>query len=178
MSEYGYEEICGRVLGAMDNLLFDEFVFLDSMHRDTFWNMYGRFIKSVNKKDNGKTAVIYLLSTKEIFQTILVNYVSNPFFVLPRIIKGCNDEETYNIYPAVKMMAGMESGLYEENLLEDDLIDDKVLCLIMAAKLIKKHGVIECWERQISKHQNGNRAAGYGKQQNIYVYNGQAIRIK
>lgn len=178
MSESGYEEISGRVLGAMDELLFDKYVFLNRTHRDTFWRMYGKLLNNANQKDNGKTAAVYLLSAHEVFKTILANYVSNPLFVLPSIVKDCSDEETYDIYQAAKMTEGMESGLYEEDLFEKGLIDDKVLCIIMAAKLIKKHGVIECWERQISKHQNGNRAAGYGKQQNIYVYNGQAIRIK
>lgn len=178
MCESGYGEICGRVLEAMDKLLFDKYIFLSLTHRDAFWRMYGRFIKNTNKKDNGKTAVIYLLSAHEVFETILANYVSNPLFALPSIVKGCSDEETYTIYQAVRMTEGMESGLYEEDLYEEGLIDDKVLCLIMAAKLIKKHGVIECWDRQIRKHQDSNRAAGYGKQQNIYVYNGQMIRIK
>ena len=115
-----------------------------------------------------------------VFKTILANYVSNPLFVLPSIVKDCGDEETYNIYQAAKMTAGMESGLYEEDLFEEGLIDDKVLCLIMISKLIEKHGITGCLERQNRKRKQQYRNKGicYGKQQNIYVYNGQAIRIK
>lgn len=180
MCESGYIEISGRVLGAIDKLLFDKYIFLSLTHRDAFWRMYGRFIKNTNKKDNGKTAVIYLLSAHEVFKTILANYVSNPLFVLPSIVKDCGDEETYNIYQAAKMTAGMESGLYEEDLFEEGLIDDKVLCLIMISKLIEKHGITGCLERQNRKRKQQYRNKGicYGKQQNIYVYNGQAIRIK
>lgn len=180
MREYGFQEICERVLRILDELLYDEFIFLNTMHRDTFWHMYGRFIKSTNKKDNEKTAVIYLLSTNEVFKTILANYVSNPLFALPSIAKGCNDEESYNIYQAVKMTAGMESGLYDEDLFEEGLIDNKVLCLIMIAKMIGKYGITGCHERQNrkSRSQYANKPVNHGKRQNTYVYNGRMIRIK
>ena len=180
MLEYGYEQITEKVLMAMDRFLFDTCIFLNTMHRDTFWHMYGRFIKSTNKKDNGKTAVIYLLSTNEVFKTILANYVSNPLFALPSTAKGCSDEESYNIYQAVKTTAGMESGLYDEDLFEEDLIDNKVLCLIMIAKMIEKYGITGCHERQNrkSRPQYANKPVNRGKRQNTYVYNGRMIRIK
>lgn len=180
MREYGFQEICERVLRILDELLFDEFIFLNTMHRDTFWHMYGRFIKSTNKKDNRKTAVIYLLSTNEVFKIILANYVSNPLFALPSIAKGCNDEESYNIYQAVKIMAGMESGLYDEDLFEEGLIDNKVLCLIMIAKMIEKYGITGWHDRQDrkSRPQYTNKPVNQGKRQNTYVYNGRMIRIK
>lgn len=180
MREYGYEEICGRVLGAMDKLLFDACIFLDAVHRDTFWHMYGKLLKNANQKDNGRAAVIYLLSAHKVFQTILENYVLSPGLVLPGMAKGCRDEETYNIYQAAKMTAGMESGLYEEDLFEEGLIDNKILCLIMISKLIEKYGVIECRDRRNRKKKQQYRDKGmrYGKQQNIYVYNRQMVRIK
>lgn len=180
MHEYGLGEICGRVLKALDKLLFDEFVFLNPTHRDTFWIMHGKLMKNINKKDNRKTAVVYLLSAHEVFKTILLNYVSNPLFVLPNTVKGCSDEETYNIYQAVKMAAGLESVLYEEDLFEEDLIADKVLCLIICSKLIEKYGIAGCRDRQAGtrKPQYVNKPINYGKNQNTYVYNGQTIRIK
>lgn len=161
MCESGYEEISGRVLGAIDKLLFDKYVFLNRTHRDTFWRMYGRFIKNTNKKDDGKTAVIYLLSAHEVFKTILANYVSNPLFVLPSIVKDCGDEETYNIYQAAKRAAGMESGLYEEDLFEEGLIDDKVLCIIMAAKLIKNTALQGVWKDKTGKESSSTGIKEY-----------------
>ena len=39
------------------------------------------------------------------------------------------------------MIAGMESGLCEEDLFEEEILDDKVLFLIINAKFIQQYGV-------------------------------------
>lgn len=152
--EYGYEQIAGKVLMAMDKFLFDTCIFLDAVHRDTFWDMYGKHVKSASKKDNGRAAVIYLLSAKEVFKTILVNYVSDPLFALPTTVAGCCDEESYDIYQAVKTVAGMESGLCEEDLFEEGLIEEKVLSLMIISKWIAKYGIAGCVDRQNRKRRS------------------------
>ena len=131
VSIYGYGDIRKRVLNSLDKFIFDEFIFCNEEHRDTFWRMYTRWAKNADKKNLDTMAIIYLLSTHREFGTILANYVSNPLYVLPKTYSGGNDEEKYNIYHAVKMIAGMESGLEEADLFEDEIIDDKVLCLII-----------------------------------------------
>jgi hypothetical protein len=131
MREYGYGDIRKRVLNSLDKFIFDEFIFCNEEHRDTFWRMHTRWAKNADKKNLDAMAIIYLLSTHREFGTILANYVSNPLYVLPKTYNGGNDEEKYNIYHAVKMIAGMESGLEEADLFEDEIIDDKVLCLII-----------------------------------------------
>ncbi|MBC8597602.1 hypothetical protein, partial [Qingrenia yutianensis] len=40
-----------------------------------------------------------------------------------------------------RMLAGMETGLAEDDLTEDGVIDDKILCLIINAKFIEKYGL-------------------------------------
>ena len=139
MREYGYGDIRKRVLNSLDKFIFDEFIFCNEEHRDTFWRMYTRWTKNADKKNLDTMAIIYLLSTHREFGTILANYVSNPLYVLPKTYSGGNDEEKYNIYHAVKMLAGMESGLEEADLFEDDIINDRVLCLIINAKFISRY---------------------------------------
>ena len=93
MREYGYGDIRRRVLRALDKFIFDEFIFCNEEHRDTFWRMYTRWAKNADKKNLDAMAVIYLLSTHREFGTILENYVSNPLYVLPKMYSGSNDEE-------------------------------------------------------------------------------------
>ena len=121
MREYGYGEISKRVTRTIDRFLFDEFVFCNEEHRDMFWRMYSKWIKNTNEKDFTSMAIIYLLSTHRQFETILANYVSNPLYVLPSIYEHGEGVEKYNLYHAVKMIAGMESGLCEEDLFEEGM---------------------------------------------------------
>lgn len=86
--------------------------------------MYCKRTKGYDNKDNMKTAVIYLLSTNNIFKTVLENYVSNPLYEMPTMIGGNVDEEVYSIYHAIKMLLGMESGLYEEDLFDNEVLSD------------------------------------------------------
>ena len=127
MREYGYGSIIKRVMNSLDRFLFDEFIFCNEEHRDLFWKMHGKCVKTDRKLDFGKAAVIYLLSADRVFGTILENYVSNPIYILPKMYNGSNGEEQYNLYHAVRMLAGMETGLAEDDLTEDGVIDDKIL---------------------------------------------------
>lgn len=179
MREYGYGDICGRVLKSLDKFIFDEFIFCNEEHRDVFWRMYSRWVKNTDRKDYKTMAVIYLLSTHREFGTILANYVSNPLFVLPKIYGGCDGEEKYNLYHAVKMIAGLESGMTEEDLFEDDIIEDKILCLVINAKLIRQYGVNGYKNKANRKKQKYiNNSMKHRRSQKIYSFNGQTIRIK
>ena len=179
MREYGYGEISKRVINSLDKFLFDEFVFCNEEHRDMFWRMYSRWVKNADKKDFTPIAIIYLLSTYREFGTILANYVSNPLYVLPGIYEHGDGIEKYNIYHAVKMIAGMESGLCEEDLFEEGILDDKVLFLIINAKFIQQYGVNGYKEKKNRrKEPYVNNSMKHRRNQNVFSYKGQTLRIK
>ena len=144
-----------------------------------FWRMHSRYIKNIGKKDFNAMAVIYLLGTHREFGTILSNYVSNPLYTLPKTYSGDNDEEKYNIYHAVKMLAGMESGLEEADLFEDEIIDDKILCLIINAKFISRYGINGYQDKKNRRKEPYiNNPAKHRRNQKLFSYKGQTIRIK
>ena len=179
MREYGYGDICRRVLKSLDKFMFDEFIFCNEEHRDVFWKMYAQWAKNSGRKDNNVMAVIYLLSTQKHFATVLANYVSNPRYVMPKMVENCEGVETYNIYHAVKMISGAESGMTEEDLTEDEIIDDKILCLIINAKFIMQYGINGYKDRKKkSKPQYINNSIKHRRQHKTYNFNGQTIRIK
>ena len=176
MREYGCGSIIKRVLNSLDRFLFDEFIFCNEEHRDLFWKMHGKCVKTDKRLDFGKAAVIYLLSADRVFGTILGNYVSNPIYILPKMYNGSNGEEQYNLYHAVRMLAGMETGLAEDDLTEDGVIDDKILCLIINAKFIEKYGISGYKDKRKRKQSYVNNPMN--RRQNTYSYKGQTIRIK
>ncbi len=176
MREYGYGSIIKRVMNSLDRFLFDEFIFCNEQHRDLFWKMHGKCVKTDRKLDFGKAAVIYLLSADRVFGTILENYVSNPLCILPKMYNGSNGEEQYNLYHAVRMLTGMETGLAEDDLTEDGVIDDKILCLIINAKFIEKYGISGYKDKRKRKQSYVNKQMN--RRQNTYSYKGQTIRIK
>ena len=179
MREYGYGDIRKRVLNSLDKFIFDEFIFCNEEHRDTFWRMHTRWAKNADKKNLDAMAIIYLLSTHREFGTILANYVYNPLYVLPKTYNGGNDEEKYNIYHAVKMIAGMESGLEEADLFEDEIIDDKVLCLIINAKFICRYGINGYQDKKTRrKEPYVNNSSRHRRNQKLFSYKGQTLRIK
>lgn len=179
MREYGYGEISKRVINSLDKFLFDEFVFCNEEHRDMFWRMYSKWIKNADKRDFTPVAIIYLLSTYREFGTILANYVSNPLYTLPSIYEHGDGVEKYNLYHAVKMIAGMESGLCEEDLFEEEILDDKVLFLIINAKFIQQYGVNGYKEkRNKRKEPYVNNSMMHRRNQNVFSYKGQTLRIK
>lgn len=178
MREYGYAELCKRVIKSLNTMVFDGFIFLSQEHRNGFWQMYNRWVKNTGKSENSKIAVIYLLSSQKAFQTVLTNYVSNSLFSLPNMIKNCIGEEEYTLYQAAKMFAGMESRLSESDLFADEVIDDKVLAVIINAKFIQRYGIHGYIEKGNKKSEYVNKSARHNSNQSTYVYNGKAIRIR
>ena len=179
MREYGYREIIRRVMKTIGSMVFDNFLFCSEDHRDMFLRMYCKRTKGYDNKDNLKTAVIYLLSANNIFKTVLENYVSNPLYEMPTMIGGNVDEEVYSIYHAIKMLLGMESGLYEEDLFDNEVLSDKVLCLVINAKLISQygiHGYLNKSEKQ-NKPRYINTPHKHNRKSCTYEYGGKQIRI-
>lgn len=180
MREYGYNELRQRVMHTVGDMVFDDFMFCSEDHRDMFLRMYCKRTKGYDNKDNLKTAVIYLLSTSNAFKTALENYVSNPLYEMPDMISGNVDEEIYSIYHAVKMLLGMKSRLYEEDLFDNEVLSDKVLCLVINAKLISQygiHGYLKKPEKQ-NKPRYNNTPHKHNRKSCTYEYGGKLIRIK
>ncbi len=180
MREYGYGKLCKRVIKSLNTMVFDGFIFVSEEHRNSFWRMYNIWIKHTDKRENSKISVIYLLSSQKAFQTVLTNYVSNPLFSLPNMIKNCIGEEEYTLYQAAKMFAGMESRLSASDLFADEVIDDKVLAVIINAKFIQRYGIHGYVEKgnKNQKSEYVNKSAKHKSNPSTYVYNGKAIRIR
>lgn len=180
MRECGYNEIIQRVMRSVGSMVFDDFIFCSEDHRDMFLRMYCKRTKGYDNKDNLKTAVIYLLSTSNIFKTVLENYVSNPLYEMPAMISGNVDEEIYSIYHAVKMLLGMKSGLYEEDLFDNDVLSDKVLCLVINAKVISKYGIHGYLNNPKKEHKPRyiNTPHKHNRKSCTYEYGGKRVRIK
>ena len=176
----GYNEIIQRVMCTVESMVFDDFLFCSEDHRDMFLRMYCKRTKGYDNKDILKTAVIYLLSANNIFKTLLENYVSNPLYEMPNMIGGNVDEEVYSIYHAVKMLLGMKSGLYEEDLFDNAVLSDRVLCLVINAKLISQygiHGYLKKSEKD-DKPRYNNKPHKHNRKFCTYEYGGKRIRIK
>lgn len=180
MREYGYGELCKRIIKPLNAMIFDGFIFISQDHRNRFWQMYNKWLKHTYKRENGKIAVIYILSAKSVFRTVLTNYVSNPLFSMPIMIEDCAGEENYTLYQAAKLFAGMETGLKEEDLSEDEIIDDKSLAVILSAKFIQKYGIYGYARNRAKHHQSEyiNKSARYSRNSSTYVHNGKSIRIR
>ena len=132
MREYGYGSIIKRVLNSLDRFLFDEFIFCNEEHRDLFWKMHGKCVKTDRKLDFGKAAVIYLLSVDRVFGTILENYVSNPLYILPKMYNGSNGEEQYNLYHAVIRLTNEMNELIQKPDTDSGEVIDKIMELASA----------------------------------------------
>lgn len=180
MREYGYTEIIQRVMKPIGSMVFDDLLFCSEDHRDMFLRMYCKRTKGYDNKNNLKTAVIYLLSSNNIFKTALENYVFNPLYEMPVMVSGNVDAEVYSIYHAIKMLLGMKSGLYEEDLFDNEVLSDKVLCLVINAKLISQygiHGYLKKPEKR-NKPRYNNTPHKYNRKSSTYEYGGKQIRIK
>lgn len=173
----GLGSVYKRVADVARDFLFDRILFKNEEHRDRFYEAYCRYIKLNDRNmSDAKTAVIYLLSTDCMFRTVLDNYISNPLYELKGKIKGCFSEETYNIYQAVRWLCGLESGLEDEDLIEEGIIEDKTVCLILNAMYLKEYGLSGTDQKDVPqkpKYINNSKL-----QHKTYCYNGQTVRIK
>ena len=180
MNEYGYSCLFKKVIKSLSTRVFDDYIFCSDFHKEVFWKTKSKHSKNGGKTNNIKTAVIYLLSTNKVFYTTLENYVSNPLFRLPNMVKGDIDEESYAIYHAVKLILGMETGLYEEDLFDNEVLSDSVLCLIINAKMIARYG-INAYENKACIHQKPKYINGSHRNNRrivTYEFNGNQVRIK
>ncbi len=148
---YGQEKIGERVIKTVAMMSLDEIVFLDQSHRMNFLKIFYKWTKAYGRKTRQKTAAIYLLCANDELVAILEKYISTPKCVLPKRITCSVSEDTYAIYHAVKMILELPSGLKEEELCDEEVLSDKVLCLIMNAKFINRYGLTDFVKRPLKK---------------------------
>lgn len=177
LSDNGFGSVYKRIADILQDFLFDRIPFKNEGHRDRFYETYCRYIKLSDRDvDNSKTAVIYLLSTDCMFRTVLDNYIYNPLYEFRSKVKGCSSEEIYNIYQAARKLCGLESGLEDEDLIEEGIIEDRTVCLILNAMYLKEYGLSGTEEKNTPKklkYINNSKL-----QHKTYWYNGQTVRIK
>ena len=177
MSDKGFGSIYKKVSENIKELPFDSIPFKDNNHRDMFFSAYSKCSKQNGRKvNNKKTAVIYLLSTNRVFYTTLESYISNRLYSLESKIKGIINEEAYNLYQAAKKLSGLESGLSDEDLTDEGIIEDSTICLIINAMYLKEYG-LNGWrlDKKPSKTHYINNPKLQHKQ---YCYKGQTVKIK
>lgn len=177
MSDKGFGSIYKKVSENIKDLPFDRVPFKDNNHRDMFFSAYSKCGKQNGRKvNNTKTAVIYLLSTNRVFYKTLESYISNPIYSLEGKIKGIISEESYNLYQAVKKLSGLESGLQDEDLTDDGIINDSTISLIINAMYLKEYGLNG---RKAHKKPSKTHYINNSKlQHKHYCYKGQTVKIR
>lgn len=177
IDDNGFGTIHKRINDTLKEFVFDTIPFKDAEHRDMFYEVYHRYRKSDNKSaDNTKTAVIYLLSTNRMFHKILDSYLSNRLYSLKFEADSVFSEESYNLYQAAKKLCGMESGLYDEDLTEEGIIEDKTVGIIVTAMYLKEYGLnSRVKKKRASKPRYINNPKS---QHNVYLYKGQTVKIR
>ena len=177
MSDKGFGSIYKKVSENIKELPFDSIPFKDNNHRDMFFSAYSKCSKQNGRKvNNKKTAVIYLLSTNRVFYTTLESYISNRLYSLESKIKGIINEEAYNLYQAAKKLSGLESGLSDEDLTDEGIIEDSTICLIINAMYLKEYGLNG---RKADKKPSKTHYINNPKlQHKHYCYKGQTVKIK
>ena len=177
MSDKGFGSIYKKVSECIKELPFDRIPFKDENHRDMFYCAYSKCSKQNGRKvNNTKTAVIYLLSTNRVFYKTLESYISNRLYSLESKIKGIINEEAYNLYQAAKKLSGLESGLSDEDLTDEGIIEDSTICLIINAMYLKEYGLNG---RKADKKPSKTHYINNPKlQHKHYCYKGQTVKIK
>lgn len=66
LEEYNFDSIRVRLEIAKKNMLFDDFIFLNENHRNTFYKSYNSYLKR-HREDDIKIAIMYLLSVSSRF---------------------------------------------------------------------------------------------------------------
>lgn len=144
IADKGLGDIHKRIHHALKGFVFDTIPFKDREHRDRFYEMYRRYRKTGNQNgDYTKTAVIYLFSANRVFHKILDDYVFHPRNRLMPKAEGIIGEEAYTLYQAAKKLCGMESGLYDEDLIEEEIIEDQTVGIIVTAMYLNEYGLQE-----------------------------------
>ena len=180
ISEGGYASIKNRIMKSIKLMTFDDFCYSDNEHASTFGIAYSRYMSQIKDRVNNKVvAVIYLLTATQKLNRVLYDYMKNKKYILPEKIKTTG-EESYNLYQMARKILGDDTVITDEDFCEPDIIDDKILCIMINALFIKKYGFQALYEdsKRKGKPKYINTPKYHRRKNSRYNYNNQSIRIR
>lgn len=178
LDELDYSVVWSRVSEGLKQMLFEDFAFKDTKHRSAFYSAYGKYISVVGKEgvQNDKTAAIYLLSGNRNLRDILSQYLADKTYILLDKVRGIG-EEGYDLYHMARKMLGLNTGFFDEDLKEPEIIEDRVLCLYVNALFLQRFGLADLEQDGKRKKPSYNRT-GRRHTEGRYNYKNQVVKIK
>lgn len=177
IDEENLSPIRQRIMKAKREMLFDTFSFKDFDHKIKFYSSYNQLAKLIGKGNikNENLAVIYLLSSNKDLWSILTQYILQPKYEFTKNVKRM-DEESYAVYQMAKQIMGQGEKIGTEEMLEPEIIKDRVLCLLINGRFLQKFGLLR-FEAPKKKPKYINEVVRISRN-NRYTYNGKTVRIK
>lgn len=141
--QYEIQSIQNRVMHCAEQFIVECFAFRDKGHQTMFHMNMGAFCKTYRKAPSQlDTAVLYIISANTYLHVLAPLVTEKPRQKLPAHWH-CPDMESYDLFYAIKYIAGDTGGLFcKMDLIEDGVLDDAVLCLVLNAILIRDYGLL------------------------------------
>ncbi|MDO4562522.1 MAG: hypothetical protein Q4C12_01675 [Clostridia bacterium] len=177
LREKDLDIIIERVTGEIHNMMFDEFLFKSARHKSDFYTAYNRYITSVGneKVKNERIAVLYLLSAEERLSNMLRNFAAGKSNSLAGAVGGIG-EAGYSLYHTARYILGLPSQICAEDITEDGIISDGVLCILINGLLLAEYGnaALTGEYKKAAQHLK----TPHREKSHRYSYKDQAIRVK
>lgn len=180
IAEGGYITIKGRIMKGIKLMSFEDFYYADREHASAFGIAYSRYMSQAKEKVNNKViAVIYLLTATPKLNRTLYEYMKNKKYVLPEKIQTTG-EEAYNLYQMAKKILGDDRVVTDEDFLEPEIIEDKMLCIMINALFLQKFGFRTLYEdsKRKEKPKYINTPKYHRRKSQSYRYNNQIVKIR
>ena len=85
-------------------------------------------------------AAVYLLASHDFFISALPQIISKNRVTLSKISLQNADEEIYDLFQAARFLCDGADKLTHEDIMEPDILNDRVTALVMNAFIINKYG--------------------------------------
>ena len=180
IAEGGYISIKGRIMKSIRLMSFEDFYYADREHASSFGIAYSRYMSQAKEKVNNKViAVMYLLTATPKLSRALYEYMKNRKYVLPEKIQTTG-EEAYNLYQMAKKILGDDTVVTDEDFLEPEIIEDKILCIMINALFLQKFGFQAIYEdsKRKEKPKYINTPKYHRRKSQSYRYNNQTVKIR
>ena len=176
LEEYNFDSIRVRLEIAKKNMLFDDFIFLNENHRNTFYKNYNSYLKR-HREDDIKIAIMYLLSVSCRFNQILTEIISNNMVILTGRNIECENMLEYTVYHAAKMLLHEDSEFKYSDIFDRGVLEDEVLCLIIHAMFISRYGANCSLECGPIKEKQGYIKNSARNADAVYFYGNGLVRV-
>lgn len=180
IAENGYITIKSRIFKIIKLMKFDDFCYASNEHAMSFGIAYSRYIlQAKGKANNDIIAVIYLLTATQKLNRVLGEYVKDKRYILPEKIYTTG-EEAYNLYQMARRILGNDTVISNEDFIEPEIIDDKIMCIMINAMFLKKYGFRQLHDNSKSKDKPRyiNTPKYHRKKNQRYTHNKLAARIR